>query len=387
MSWLTDGGWKSYFLVAAGVLVLVLLSTSCAGDGNASTGESSPETTAGADSDGGEKDKEEAVPVEVAALGRGPIEAVLRSSTSLEAESHVEVFSEANRRVVELFVEEGDPVRAGDVLLRLQDDAQRSELAKVESQLARAERDYEQQKRLYEQQMISEKVYNDASYELDQLRLALADAERELGYAEIRAPIGGVITARRVNLGDQVNVGQHVFDIVDFDSIVARLHVPEKHLADLREGLAARITAPSLAGRAYRGTVGRISPIVDPKSGTVKVTVDVGRQAGLRPGMYVDVDLVTAVHDQAVLVPKRALVYDQERVFVFRLGDERRVERVAVVPVLSDKNHVEPLDGLSAGDRLVVAGQAGLKDGSLVSLPGDPEVADSDKDDQDDDKA
>jgi membrane fusion protein (multidrug efflux system) len=293
----------------------------------------------------------------------------------------VQVFSEAARRVVELLVEEGDPVRQGQILLRLQNEEQRSNLDKVGAQIARAEREFEQQKRLFEQEMISEKVFNDASYELDQLRISLADAEREMGYAEIKAPIGGVVTARMVNLGDQVTLGQHVFDIVDFDSIVARIYVPEKHLAQLKTGLAARITSPSLGGRDYTGTVSRISPVVDPRSGTVKVTVAVGRQPGLRPGMYVDVDLVTAVHRQAILIPKRALVYDQERVFVFRLADDRRVERVAVVPVLSDKENIEPLDGLGVGDELVVAGQAGLKDGSLVSLPSD-EIADSESDEE-----
>jgi membrane fusion protein (multidrug efflux system) len=371
---------KPQLLLALVIAVLLGLGASCTGDNNAATGEGADAAETGANGEV-EEEKEEAVPVEVAALGRGTIESMLRSSTNLEAESHVQVFSEAARRVVELLVEEGDPVGEGQVLLRLQNEEQRSNLDKVRSQIARAEREFERQKRLFEQEMISEKEFNDASYELDQLRISLADAQRELGYAEIKAPIGGVVTARKVNLGDQVTVGQHVFDIVDFDSIVARIYVPEKHLAQLKTGLAARITSPSLGGRDYTGTVSRISPVVDPRSGTVKVTVAVGRQPGLRPGMYVDVDLVTAVHPQAILVPKRALVYDQERVFVFRLADDRRVERVAVVPVLSDKENIEPLEGLGVGDELVVAGQAGLKDGSLVSLPGD-DIADSESDDE-----
>ena len=179
-----------------------------------------------------------------------------------------------------------------------------------------------------------------------------------------------------VNLGDQVQIGQHVFDIVDFDSLVARIFVPEKHLTDLKRGLSARLTSQATGDRVYRGELQRVAPVVDPRSGTVKVTVDVGGQPGLRPGMYVDVDLVTAVNEQAVLVPKRALVYDNDQMFVFRLGDgdkSRRVERVFIEPRLSDKLNIEPAAGLSAGDRLVIAGQAGLKDGALVKLPGDPD--------------
>ncbi len=259
------------------------------------------------------------------------------------------------------------------MLLRLQDDEQRSALAKARSQLEKAEREYERQKRLFAQQLISEQVYNDATYELEQLQIALEDAERELGYTEVRAPIAGTVTSRMVNLGDQVQIGQHLFDIVDFESIVALVYVPEKHLRELRPGLSARLSAQMTGDREYLGRVERIAPIVDPKSGTVKVTIDVGGQAGLRPGMYVDVDLITAEREDAVLVPKRALVYDNDQVFVYRINEEKRAERVFIEPALTDKFFVEPRDGVSAGDRIVVAGQAGLKNGALVQLPGEPE--------------
>jgi membrane fusion protein (multidrug efflux system) len=320
------------------------------------------------------EDDEEAVPVEVASLVRGPIESVLRSSANLEAENHVQVFSQASRLVRELLVEEGDRVARDQVLLRLQDEEQRNALTKVRSQLDKARREYDRQQRLFDQQLISEQVFTDATHELEQIEIALSDAERELGYTEVRAPISGTITARVVMLGDQIQTGQHLFDIVDFDSIVARIYVPEKNLQALRSGQPARILAQAIEGREYDGVVKRIAPIVDARSGTVKVTVAVGRQPGLLPGMYVDVDLVTATHTQAVLVPKRALVYDDDEVFVYRLADDRRVERIHIEPMLADKRNIEPRGGLTAGDEVVIAGQAGLKDGARVSLPGDEDT-------------
>jgi len=331
--------------------------------------------------DGEDENKEQAIPVEVTELSRGDIEALLRFSANLEAESQVQVFSQARRLITERLVEEGDRVTKGQLLVRLQDDEQRSVIEKIKSQLAKEEREYDQQKRLFSQQLISEQQFNDATYELDQLNISLRDAERELGYTEVTAPIAGTITARMVSLGDQVQIGQHLFDIIDFDSMVARIFVPEKHLGLLRRGLTARLTAQASAARIYTGTVNRIAPIVDPKSGTVKVTVDVGSQQGLRPGMYVDVDLVTATHNEAVLVPKRAVVYDNDQMFIFRLGDERRVERIFIEPKLADKFFVEPFEGVTAGDQIVVAGQAGLKDGALVSLPGDKTGEDESADD------
>ena len=238
--------------------------------------------------------EEEAVPVEVVALERGPIEAVLRYSATLEAERDVMVLAESSRRVEELRVEEGDRVRAGALLVRLQDEVQQSALAKSEIRLADAEREFERQQSLYDQSLISEQAWITARSEYDQARIALEDARRELGYTRVTAPISGTITERMVNMGDFVTVNQPLFRIVDFDSIVARIYVPEKELVRLEPGLEARVVADALAGRRFAGRIDRIAPSVDPATGTVKVTVAIPRQEGLRLGMYVQVELVTA---------------------------------------------------------------------------------------------
>jgi len=313
---------------------------------------------------------DEAIPVAALPMFRGRIESVLRFSTNLEAENRVDVLSEAERHVTELLVEEGDTVRAGQTLLLLEDEAQRTALRRVESQLDRSRLEYERQKRLFEQDLISEQAYNQARYDTEQLELALEDAERELSYATVLAPISGVITERVVNVGDHVEGHAKLFQIVDFDSIVARVFVPERQLPGLFVGQPARVLAQSLAG-SREAAIERISPVVDPQSGTVKVTLGIPGNQGLLPGMYVEVDLVAAVEDDALLAPKRALVYDQEQVFVFRVAEGAegpRAERL-LVSILIESEDVVHLDGdLAEGQRLIVAGQAGLKDGARVRL-------------------
>jgi len=343
----------------------------------------------GKDGEDEDVNKEEAVPVEVSELAQGSIESILAFSANLEAERQVTVVAQAMRQVTKLLVEEGDVVQRGQILLRLQDDEQRSALSKVESQVDKANREFARQERLYTQELISEETYNNAAYELEQLKIAQADAERELGYTEVRAPISGTVTARMVNIGDQVQISQELFELIDFESIVARVYVPEKHLSQLRNGLPASVSPQAASGSEFACTVKRIAPIVDPKSGTVKVTVGVGAKPGLRPGMYVDVALVTATHDEAILVPKRAVVYDDDQAYVYRMKGADRVERVFIEAQLTDKYNIEPVSGLAPGDRVVVAGQAGLKEGALVKLPGnetDARATPNEVDDADEDK-
>lgn len=377
------------------VLALCLLFAGCSRPGEGA-GAADAETRAenGADpaaGDAGEDDEGDLVPVETVRLATGEIEAVLRFSTNLEAESEVQVFSQASRRVLELLVEEGDTVRKDVLLLRLQDDEQRSDLQRVESQYRKARREYERQQSLYAQELISEQAINEATYEVEQLELAVADAQRNLSYTEVRAPISGTVTGRHVNLGDHVTVNQHLFDMVDFDTIVARIYVPEKQLHRLRVGQSARVypgavdqsggnaprTAASRTGAppdvtAREGRVSKIAPIVDPRSGTVKVTVAIPRNLGLVPGLYVEVELVTEVHDRALLVPKRAVIYDSNQAFLYRLTGDARAERLRIEPLLEDREFLEPApgSGLAVGDEIVVAGQAGLKSGVRVRRAG-----------------
>jgi membrane fusion protein, multidrug efflux system len=313
----------------------------------------------------------EALPVEVEPLARGEIEAVLRYSTNLEAEDAVEVLAEASQKIARLLVEEGRSVSRGQLLVVLYDEEARTALDKVETQLAKAQREHDRQQRLFSQELISEQALNEARYELDRLELERKQARQTLAKTEIRAPISGTVTARNVGVGDYVNVGQTLFSIVDMGSLVARVYVPEKELVRLAPGQTVRVVSPALGGSSYPGVIERISPVVDPASGTVKVTVDLPERPGLRPGMYVDVELVAATHDAALLVPKRALVYDDDQAYVFRVtgeGADAVARRVPVTAVLENKTHVEPAEGFEAGDRLVVAGQAGLKDGAKVSV-------------------
>lgn len=310
---------------------------------------------------------EAAVPVEVVALGTGPIESVLRATATLEAETRVLVLAEASRRIVELLVEEGDRVQRGQLLVRLQDAEQSSALAKAQTLFDQAEREWERQKSLQEKGLTTEKAYNDALADLEQRKIEVSDAERELGYTRVRATISGTITQRFARQGDQVNPGQELFEIIDFDSIVARIYVPEQELGKMKPGQAARIFAPAVRAEPFEARVDRIAPVIDARSGTVKVTVDIGGQPGLLPGLYVDVVLVTAREDDALLVPKRALLYENARTFVFRIEDGR-AERVELRPTMADVDWVRPVDGFAVGDSVVVAGQASLKDGALVEV-------------------
>ena len=313
------------------------------------------------------------VPVEVATIGRGSIKAALRFSANLEAEIRVEVLSRAAGQVRHLAVEEGKVVKKGAVLLRLDSEEQSSVLDRVKIELAHAERLHEKQKRLHATGGLSEQEVETAEFEVKRLRIAKNDAARALRYTVVRAPVAGTVTQRMVKYGDFVNPNQPLFSITDFDSIVARVFVPEKEMGKLRAKLTARIITQATGELLREGVVDRVAPIVDPRSGTIKVTIAIPDTSGLKPGMFVDVELLTDEHADAVLLPRRALVYDNDVAYAFKLVGEGTVERVRVVAVLDNRDYIEPASGFAAGDKVVVAGQVGLRDKALVTPKANPE--------------
>lgn len=318
-----------------------------------------------------------AVPVEVAPITRGPIQSVIRTSTHLEAESEVKVFARTANRVTKLLVEEGDLVTKDQILVQLEDDIQQTLFQKAQSNLEKTRAEFTRSKALFDQNLISEQAFADIQYQLRQNELAFEDAQRELEYTQVRAPIPGTITRRMVKAGDLVNINQHLFDLVDFNSIVARVYVPERELPRLKVGQPARVTSTALPGRENQGSIQRIAPIVESKTGTVKVTVDFQNVGPLMPGMYVDVEIVTATQPNALLLSKRALVYDGDQLFAYRMSTNRTVQRLPVLPAIVDRDFIEPATGFQEGDLVVVAGQTGLKDGAKVRLPTDPDEEDT----------
>jgi len=361
-------------LAALALLAALLAGTAgCGGERPAAAQGEKKDAKAG---EGGEAKAPQAAPVEVATLQRGAMEAVLRFSADLEAEQQVPVHSQSPqaRRVVQLLVEEGQRVGRGQLLAKLQDDEQRHGVERAQGQLGKARADLARQQSLFDQKLISEAAFTEAKHQYEQLEIQLADARQAWGYTEVRAPIAGTVTLRQVKAGDTVSPDQPLFQIVDFDTLVTLVYVPERELGRVRPGQAARIVSQALPGVVFPGVVDRVSPVVDPKSGTVKVTVRVPHQEGLRPGMFLDVQLVTDVREDALLLPKRALLVDHDQAWVYRLKADDTVERLLVQPVLEDAAHVEVRAAggqgiaLAPGDRVVVAGQAGLKPGAKVRV-------------------
>lgn len=314
--------------------------------------------------------EERATPVLLATVERGTIQGQIRAASTIEAELQVTVHAESTGRITSLSLEEGDLIKEGDVLARIRRDAQSLGVERANSNLADAERELARVKKLYEQGIASRSEYDQAQTAVDSAQLDKRDRRRDLSNTVIKSPFSGILTRRFVDEGAFVTSGAQVFEVTDFSTLVARVYVPEKELDRIAVGQSADIVGKAAKNRQGIGEVRRIAPIVDATTGTVKITIGLpdelaGGATGFLPGMYAEVTLTTERHEDVPLVPKPALVHEDEQTFVF-VADGDRAKRVLIETGLSDDDFVEVTGGLETGARIIVAGQTGLKDGALI---------------------
>jgi membrane fusion protein (multidrug efflux system) len=330
-------------------------------------------------SNGTAKDKDIAktdllVPVEVQALRRAPMAAFYSGTAAVEADEEAEVVAKVGGEVRQILVEEGDAVSAGQLLARLDGDRLRLELAQTEANLRKLERDYTRQQDLAAKGLVAKGAFENLKYDLDALRASHDRSRLELGYTEIRAPIAGTVSARHIKVGNTIGPNEPTFRITDMDPLIAYVHVPEKEFRKLAPGQAADIGVDALGGTRFQGRIARISPTVDPQTGTFRAMVEVPDPSGrLKPGMFARVNIVYERREQALQLPRGAILEADGEHSVFVVVDGKAEQRRVDVG-LSNDGWVEVTHGLGGDERVVVVGQAGLKAGTLVKVV-DPEGA------------
>lgn len=309
------------------------------------------------------------IPVAAEVVEPRDLEVTLRGSTNLRAREEVQVLPKQQGVVAEIHVEEGDVVSEGQVLARMDDEEWRYEARRAEARADAARRQAERAAVLQERGLMTDQEAEglkadaevaESDYELAQLRVR---------NARITAPVDGIVTHRFIERGQLLSASEAVFTVVDDRVLEARVAVPERQANRVEEGQAVRVEAGGANADPVMGEVARIRPVVDPESGTVQVTVQLDPDVSpeIRPGRFVNVDIVTEAIEGRVAIPRTAVLADgtTPRAFVIRDG---RAQEVELELGFSQRNRVEVRSGLEPGDTIVTVGQNNLRSDNPVRI-------------------
>lgn len=319
-----------------------------------------------------EEQETAAIPVEAVTLERGSIAAFYSATGTLEADREARVVPRLAGQIVSIEVEEGDFVERGAVLARVDADRLRIEKQQADADLNRMRQDYDRHREMHARDLISTEVFERVKYDFEAQQARVDLVELELSYSAITAPFAGVVSERMIKLGNQVGTNEPIFVITAMTPLQATLDVPERELARLAENQSVSVALDALPDQAYAGFIQRISPVVDAGSGTFRVTVEVNDESGrLRPGMFGRFQVIYDERDSVLLAPVEAVTIEDGRASVYVVQEDEAYQREVEVGYRNN-GKFEIVSGLSEGERVVVLGQAALRDGSKVQVLGDP---------------
>lgn len=309
-----------------------------------------------------------AVPVEIDQPVRGDIVAVYSGTAPIEAFAEADVIAKVGGEVREILVEEGDEVDKGQVMARLDGDRLRLELSESQAKLQKLRRDFERNVDLKDKGLISSGDFDKIRYEMEALEAAYNLAKLELDYTQIRAPIDGIVSNRFIRIGNTLEINDPAFRVTSFDPLIAYLHVPEREYRNIREGQPVGIDIDALKGQRMVADVTRVSPVVDPDTGTFKITIEIrDDERRIKPGMFARISIVYDQHSNVLQIPRSAILEDDGEMSVFVVEDDKAVRR-QIRTGYSNSGMVEIVEGIDDADQVVTVGHVGLKNDAIVTV-------------------
>lgn len=296
----------------------------------------------------------------------------LHAVGSVTATQGIDVTTEVAGKVSEILATSGQSVKAGDLLLRLDDSVDEADLKGLIAQRKLAQLQFERNSKLLKDKSVSRSDYDQARASLDSAEAAV-DAKQALIHKKaIRAPFSGQLGIADLNLGQYLSPGDAIVPLQALDPVYVDYSLPERHLPEVRVGQAVEVAVQARPGRRFKGVISAINPGIDrgTRSLRLRATLD-NPDWLLRPGMFAEVSTVLPLRDDILTLPRTAVTYNPygESVFVIQKKDSALVVQNRPVKTGEVRDgRVEITEGLAAGDEVVSAGQNKLRNGQPVTI-------------------
>ncbi|MBP3193598.1 efflux RND transporter periplasmic adaptor subunit [Natronogracilivirga saccharolytica] len=324
------------------------------------------------DENNNEQQRAREVVVEVLDVDPRAFEERVRVTGTVEALEDATISAEVSGRV-HTIAERGTTVERGSELVSLDDRVVRSSLEMARANFEFAEDALARQEPLLRDSIISTLEFNQARSQRDQAKSQLEQAEKQLGDSRIQAPFRGRVEERMVKSGELVNPGMPVLRLVNTDKVRINAGVPERYINDIDEGAAVTISLGTYGREELKSTIRYAGSVIVPETRTFPVEVvmeNTGRL--LKPEMTVNLSIVRDFWDDALVVPRTALVRDEDGLRLFVTTEDengrKKAEARRVRTGAASGSLIVIEEGIEPGDQVIVTGQTNVSDGDLLRI-------------------
>lgn len=299
-------------------------------------------------------------------------EPYLSATGTLTASQGVSVSNEVAGVITGIHFVSGQTVKKGDLLLQLDDSVARAQLLGLKARERLARLDLKRDRTLIDKKYISRSGLDRAETELDEAVAEVKAKQALIAKKQIRAPFSGRLGIRQVNPGEYIAAGARIVSLQALDPIYADYTLPELHLARLHVGQPVRVLVRAYKNAIFEGRISAIAPEIDKETRSLKIRVILPNpQRKLRPGMFVEARTILPLRRNLLTLPRTAITYAPYGASVYvieRSGEAATVQRRTVKTGQVRGEHVEIVEGLSAGLEVVSAGQIKLRNGMPVII-------------------
>jgi membrane fusion protein (multidrug efflux system) len=291
---------------------------------------------------------------------------------NVETKQNVLIYPEYQGTLSRVLVKEGQRVRKGQLLARIDDGGLGSQVAQVESQAALAKTTFERQQRLWDQKIGSEIQYLQAKTQYESSQNMVNQIKSQLGKTTVTAPFSGVIDEVITDQGTVVAPGVAIFRIVNLDNMYVAAEIPESYLPTVTAGKTVKVEFPVL-GESIDATVRQTGNYIKPSNRSFAIEVDVPNKDGkVKPNLTARLSINDYTAENAILIPLNVINENadgEQYVYIaFAKADEMIAQQKIITTGKSQGDRIEVLSGIEVGDKIIVEGARSVKDNQAVKI-------------------
>ncbi len=296
-----------------------------------------------------------------------PVNETLSLVGSVAANEMVEIKSETDGTLEEVLFTEGQRVKQGDLLIRLDESKFIASVNEAEANFKLSETTYERNKQLQRDKLVSQQEYDQAAAQYQANKASLELKKRLLKDARIYAPFKGTMSSRQVSPGQVIAKNTTLTWLIDLDPVKVELNVPERFVSQLQVGQKIEITVAAYPGRTFAGEVFFVAPFVESATRTalVKARID-NPKSELKPGMFANLNLTLKLKEDAIVIPESSVIASGDRNIIYVLDKEDTAQIRPVKIGIRQAGLVEIVSGLKPGERVVAEGIQKIRPGGKV---------------------
>jgi len=311
------------------------------------------------------------VPVETVKVVDGTFDDYIRLTGTVEALEDATVSSETSGRVLSI-KDRGAYVQKGETIAQLDDRLIEAQYDAAKAAFDFARDTYERLESLYADSIVTTQDFDNARTQLDQARSQLNQAEKQLDDASISAPFTGRIESRMINTGELIGPGQPVARLVSAERVRIVTGIPERYTGEITEGSEVDIFLRALGTGAIKGNITYAGNVIDPETRTYAAEIEIDNPERLvKPDMIADLQIKRTTLKGVVLLPRTAVLRNEEGASVFRSSQEngRKIaELISVETAAASGPFIQIVSGVEIGDEVVVSGMRTLSSGDELNV-------------------